>query len=129
MTNYLGSKISDDIISRPHIASSLELSETIVKMLVEIKLSTCHVVVEKNLTLSERFIYGTVDQQLLYGKIFAQFWNLREKLLKEKEKMNNRNRKLVTCHSDTSCTCISFRYIVLPSDLVYNYLYFGFRNK
>ena len=44
------------------------------------------IVVEKDLKLSERFIYGTVDQQLLYVKIFAQFWNLREKILKEKEK-------------------------------------------
>ena len=41
-------------------------------------------VVDNNIKLSEKFIYGTVDEQLLYVKIFSKFWNLREKLLKEK---------------------------------------------
>ena len=41
-------------------------------------------VVDNKLKLSEGFIYGTTDQQLIYVKIFSQFWNLREKLLKEK---------------------------------------------
>ena len=42
-------------------------------------------VVDKKLNINENFIYGTTDQQLLYVKIFKQFWDLRKtQLNKEK---------------------------------------------
>ena len=36
--------------------------------------------------LSENDIYGNVDQQLLYVKIFKEFWDLRAKILEERKK-------------------------------------------
>ena len=46
------------------------------------KLKT-RMIVDQKLNLSEKFLYGTVDQQLLYVKIYSQFWDLREQLLSE----------------------------------------------
>ena len=44
---------------------------------------TSSLIVEEKLNISEKFIYGYVDQQLLYVKIYKQHWDLREKRLKE----------------------------------------------
>ena len=41
-------------------------------------------VVDKSVKLTERFIYGSTEEQLVYVKIYQHFWDLREKLLKEK---------------------------------------------
>ena len=49
---------------------------------------TGSLVVEKNIDLNDSFIYGTVEQQLLYVKIYKHFWDLREKLLKQKNETN-----------------------------------------
>ena len=38
-------------------------------------------VIDDKLKISEEFIFGTVEQQLLYVKIFKQFWDLRRDLL------------------------------------------------
>ena len=59
---------------------------------------TSRMIVDQALNLTDKFIYGTVDQQLIYVKIYQQFWELREELLKKLRKL-----KTVTV-SDTSCT-------------------------
>lgn len=41
-------------------------------------------VVDKTLHMDEKLIYGSADEQLLYIKIFTQFWELRERLLNNK---------------------------------------------
>ena len=51
------------------------------------KLKT-RMIVDQKLNLSEKFLYGTVDQQLLYVKIYSQFWDLREQLLTEETNEN-----------------------------------------
>ena len=43
-------------------------------------------VVDQSVNLNDTDIYGTVEQQLLYVKIYGQFWQLREETL---EKMKN----------------------------------------
>ena len=40
-------------------------------------------VVDQNINISDKFLYGHVDQQLLNVKIFKQFWDLREEMLHE----------------------------------------------
>ena len=45
-------------------------------------------IVDKNINLRDSFVYGTVEQQLLYVKIYKHFWDLRDKLLKEKNGTN-----------------------------------------
>ena len=40
-------------------------------------------VVDQSLHISDKFLYGNADQQLLYVKIFKQFWDLREEMLHE----------------------------------------------
>ena len=42
------------------------------------------IIVEEKTILSDNFIYGSVEQQLVYVKIFKHFWDLRENLLSEK---------------------------------------------
>ena len=37
----------------------------------------------KNLHISETFVYGNDDQQLLYVKIYKQYWDLKEQKVKE----------------------------------------------
>ena len=39
--------------------------------------------VDSIVQLSENDIYGNVDMQLLYVKIFNEFWNLRTKIIGE----------------------------------------------
>ena len=46
------------------------------------------IIVSQNVDLSIEHIYGSVDQQLLFVKIYKQFWDLREKLLKEETQPN-----------------------------------------
>ena len=41
------------------------------------------IIVDQRVNLSDKFVYGDVDQQLLYVKIYAQFWEFREKMLSE----------------------------------------------
>ena len=48
----------------------------------------CALIVDKNINLRDSFVYGTVEQQLLYVKIYKHFWDLRDKLLKEKNGTN-----------------------------------------
>ena len=40
-------------------------------------------IVDKKLNINDNFIYGDVDQQLVYIKIYKQYWELREQLLLE----------------------------------------------
>ena len=35
-------------------------------------------IVDENVHISENFVYGNVDQQILYIKIYKNFWDLRE---------------------------------------------------
>ena len=42
--------------------------------------------VDKKLNISDAWIYETVEQQLVYIKIYKHFWDLRDKKLKEKNK-------------------------------------------
>ena len=49
---------------------------------------TISLVVDQNLQLSEKCVYGTVDQQLIFVKIYNQFWKLREKILDDKKAQN-----------------------------------------
>ena len=44
------------------------------------KLNT-KIIIDKRIKLTEEFIYGDVEQQLLYVKIYKQFWDLRKTLL------------------------------------------------
>ena len=39
-------------------------------------------VVDKQLNISDKFIHGTVDEQLLYVRIYKQVWDIREEMLK-----------------------------------------------
>ena len=43
------------------------------------------IIVEKTLNINENFIYGTIDEQLVYVKIYKHFWDLREKIFKERK--------------------------------------------
>ena len=43
------------------------------------------IVMDSTVKISENYVYGDVDQQILYVKIYKEFWDLREKLL-EKDK-------------------------------------------
>ena len=45
--------------------------------------SQTKMVVDQSLNISDKFLYGNADQQLLYVKIFKQFWDLREEMLHE----------------------------------------------
>jgi hypothetical protein len=40
-------------------------------------------IVDKKLNINDNFIYGDMDQQLVYVKIYKQYWELREQLLLE----------------------------------------------
>ena len=51
------------------------------------KLKT-RMVVDKKVVISEKYLYGNVDQQLLYVKIYKEFWDLREKMLIETASTN-----------------------------------------
>ena len=41
------------------------------------------ILVDSKINLSDDFIYGNVDQQLLYVKIYKEFWDLRCKILEK----------------------------------------------
>ena len=42
------------------------------------------IMVDKNVDISEKHIYGSVDQQLLFVKIYSQFWDLRQEIMQDK---------------------------------------------
>ena len=42
------------------------------------------IMVDKNVNISEKHIYGSVDQQLLFVKIYSQFWDLRQEIMQDK---------------------------------------------
>jgi hypothetical protein len=46
-------------------------------------------IVEESVKLDDKDVYGTVDQQLLFVKIYIKFWDLREEMLDnvKKQKM------------------------------------------
>ena len=44
---------------------------------------TKNLLVDKKLKLKEKFIYGSVDEQLTYVQIYQEFWNLRQEKLNE----------------------------------------------
>ena len=46
-------------------------------------------IIDQRVKLSDKFVYGDVDQQLLYVKIYKQFWELREKMLGEQTNIND----------------------------------------
>ena len=43
------------------------------------------IVMDSTVNISENYVYGDVDQQLLYVKIYKEFWDLREKLSEKEE--------------------------------------------
>ena len=43
------------------------------------------IVMDSTVHISENYVYGDVDQQLLYVKIYKEFWDLREKFLEKEE--------------------------------------------
>jgi hypothetical protein len=49
---------------------------------------TTSMMVDKRLDISDNFLYGDVDQQLVYVKIYKQFWDLREPMLAEQNEDN-----------------------------------------
>ena len=46
-------------------------------------------IVDKSVKLDEKDVYGTVDQQLLFVKIYVKFWDLREEMLDNLKKQKN----------------------------------------
>ena len=46
-------------------------------------------IVDKSVKLDDSHVYGTADQQLLFVKIFIQFWNLREEMIENLKKQKN----------------------------------------
>jgi hypothetical protein len=42
------------------------------------------IMVDKNVNISEKHVYGSVDQQLLFVKIYTQFWDLRQEIMQDK---------------------------------------------
>ena len=50
---------------------------------------TTKLIVDITLKLKDSFVYGNVEQQLLDVKIYAEFWKLREEVLKERKKQEN----------------------------------------
>ena len=46
-------------------------------------------IVDKSVKLGEKDVYGTVDQQLLFVKIYVKFWDLREEMLDNIKKQKN----------------------------------------
>ena len=46
-------------------------------------------IVDKSVQLDEKHVYGTVDQQLLFVKIYIQFWELREETVNNMKKQKN----------------------------------------
>ena len=50
---------------------------------------TTKIILEKDLRLDESFVYSDIDKQVIYVKIFKQFWETRKKVLE---------------NGDTSCT-------------------------
>ena len=44
------------------------------------------IIVDSQCQLSENDIYGNVDQQLLYVKVYKEFWDLRTRILEERKK-------------------------------------------
>ena len=43
------------------------------------------IIVDKQLNISDKFIYGTVDEQLLYVRIYKQFWDIREEMISQQK--------------------------------------------
>ena len=43
------------------------------------------IIVDKQLNVSDKFIFGTVDEQLLYVRIYQQFWDIREQMISEQK--------------------------------------------
>ena len=42
------------------------------------------IMVDENVKISEKHVYGSVDQQLLFVKIYTQFWDLRQDIMQDK---------------------------------------------
>ena len=42
-------------------------------------------VVDRKVILRDNFVYGSIDKQILYTKIYKQFWDLRDQLLKQEK--------------------------------------------
>ena len=52
---------------------------------------TISLVVDQNLRLSEKCVYGTLDQQLIFVKIYNQFWKLRGKIMNDNKTQKHRS--------------------------------------
>ena len=50
---------------------------------------TSKLIVDSTVKLNDSFVYGNVEQQLIYVKIYAEFWKIREEVVKEKKKQEN----------------------------------------
>ena len=53
-------------------------------------------VVDNKIKLNESFLYGSVEQQLVYVKIYKLFWDLREKVVAEQSDEEEEEIETVT---------------------------------
>ena len=52
---------------------------------------TIYLVVDQSVQLSEKCIYGKVDKQLIFVKIYNQFWKLRGKIMNDNKTQKHRS--------------------------------------
>ena len=57
---------------------------------------TTTMVVDNKIKLNESFLYGSVEQQLVYVKIYKLFWDLREKVVAEQSDEEEEEIETVT---------------------------------
>ena len=43
------------------------------------------IIVDNQTNVSDKFIYGTVDEHLLYVRIYKQFWDIKEEMISEQK--------------------------------------------
>ena len=75
------------------------------------------IIVDKKLDLSDKFLYGDVDQQLVYVKIYKQFWDLREEMISAQA--NDEWKLSQLCDSSGTSYCI---ICVAVDFALFNYL-------
>ena len=79
------------------------------------------IMVDENVKISEKHVYGSVYQHPASAKIYTQFWDLRQDIMQDKWTIPNKSR------IDTSRTGYLDNILCCSNMLVcYNYLFFGF---
>ena len=73
--------------------------------------------------ISETFVYGNDDQQLLYVKIYKQYWDLKEQKVKEQNEDWESQNKVTSVVPVMYIFCVAvwFCYVQLS--------YYGLQNK